>query len=129
MGNEIGAIRELSELVGDLSGVRIAQNKPVVGEENFTRESGIGVNLVVEKPLAMFATDPALTGRKGKIVLGKKSGKLSVQYKLEELGLGIQDDAEAAAALAAVKSLGNEKRGLVSDAEFAGIVNSVRGGK
>lgn len=129
MGNEIGAIRELSELVGDLSGVRIAQNKPVVGEENFTRESGIGVNLVVEKPLAMFATDPALTGRKGKIVLGKKSGKLSVQYKLEELGLGILDDAEAAAALAAVKSLGNEKRGLVSDAEFAGIVNSVRGGK
>jgi methanogen homocitrate synthase len=119
---DIGALKELSALVESLSGVKIAQNKPVVGEENFTRESGIGVNLVVENPLAMFATHPQITGRKGKIVLGKKSGKPSIVYKLKELGLGELSDEAMAEVLAEVKRRGNETRGLLSDAEFSAIV-------
>ena len=104
----------------------VARNKPVVGEENFTRESGIGVNLVVESPLAMFAVHPGLVGRQGKVVLGKKSGKLSVAYKLAELGLGELDDELCGAVLAEVKELGNEKRGLVTDTEFRTIVERAR---
>ncbi|HWR12403.1 MAG TPA: hypothetical protein VN445_11305 [Rectinemataceae bacterium] len=125
-GCDLGAITPLSILVSELSGVPVAQNKPVVGEGNYTRESGIGANLVVEQPLAMFATHPALTGRKGKIVLGKKSGKPSIQYKLGELELGDLDDEQTAAVLAEVKRQGNEKRGLVSDDEFMTIVASIR---
>ncbi|MDP2790936.1 MAG: hypothetical protein Q8O15_04160, partial [Rectinemataceae bacterium] len=128
-GCDITALNDLSALVAELSGVRLPQNKPIVGEENYTRESGIGVNLVVEEPLAMFATHPALTGRKGKIVLGKKSGKPSVTYKLGELGLGSLDDAQSTAVLLDVKNLGNEKRGLVTDEEFRAIVRRVREGK
>ncbi|PKL07791.1 MAG: 2-isopropylmalate synthase [Spirochaetae bacterium HGW-Spirochaetae-7] len=124
----ITALKDLSALVADLSGIPVARNKPVVGEENFTRESGIGVNLVVENPLVMFAVHPDLVGRKGKVVLGKKSGKLSVNYKLEELGLGALDDEQGAAVLSAVKDLGNHKRGLVDDDEFRAIVGRVRAG-
>jgi len=120
-GRNIAALPALSELVSRLSGIPVARNKPVVGEENYTRESGIGVNLVVEKPLAMFATHPSLLGRKGKVVLGKKSGKLSITYKLAELGLPPADEAHAGAILEEVKRLGNEKRGLVDDAEFRSI--------
>lgn len=128
-GCDLSAISPLCELVAELSGIPLARNKPVMGEENFTRESGIGVNLVVEKPLAMFATHPGLTGRKGKIVLGKKSGKPSIVYKLAELGLGGLDEAESAAVLAEVKRLGNEKRSLIGDEEFRAIVTRVRAGK
>ena len=128
-GCDIGAIKDLSKLVEELSGIRVAQNKPVVGEENFTRESGIGVNLVVEQPLAMFATHPALTGRKGKIVLGKKSGKPSIVYKLKELGLGDLDEGQIAAVLNEVKKQGNERRGLVSDSEFSAMVAAIRDAK
>ena len=120
-GRNIAALPALSELVSRLSGIPVARNKPVVGEENYTRESGIGVNLVVEKPLAMFATHPSLLGRKGKVVLGKKSGKLSITYKLAELGLPPAAEAHAGAILEEVKRLGNEKRGLVDDAEFRSI--------
>ncbi|OHD20814.1 MAG: 2-isopropylmalate synthase [Spirochaetes bacterium GWB1_59_5] len=127
-GRNIAALKDLSALVADLSGIPIARNKPVVGEENFTRESGIGVNLVVENPLAMFAIHPSIVGRKGRVVLGKKSGKLSINYKLAELGLGELDDEKNSAVLGAVKNLGNEKRGLVTDEEFCVIVNRVRGG-
>jgi methanogen homocitrate synthase len=128
-GCRFEAISELCSLVEELSGIPVARNKPVVGEGNFTRESGIGINFVMEQPLVMFATHPALTGRKGKIVLGKKSGKPSIVYMLKELGLGGLEDAQIDAALTAVKKLGNEKRGLVSPEEFTTIVGAVRGGK
>jgi methanogen homocitrate synthase len=117
-GYDIGALKDLSALVAEKSGLAVPRNKPVVGEENFTRESGIGVNLVVENPLAMFAVHPGFVGRKGKVVLGKKSGKLSITYKLAELGLGEADDETVSALLAAVKDAGNSKRGLVDDDEF-----------
>ncbi|MBN1242632.1 MAG: hypothetical protein JXA15_08000 [Spirochaetales bacterium] len=126
---DYAALAELSTLVASLSGIPLARNKPVVGEGNYTRESGIGANLVVEDPLAMFATHPALFGRKGSVVLGKKSGKPSVAFKLSELGLGELDEAAAAELLARVKALGNETRRLVSDAEFRELVAAVRSGR
>lgn len=125
-GCDLAALLPLSALVEELSGVPIARNKPVVGEGNYTRESGIGVNLVVENPLVMFATHPALTGRRGKIVLGKKSGKPSISYKLRELGLDELDEPGLELVLAEVKRLGNERRGLVSDEEFGAIVERFR---
>ena len=77
----------------------------------------------------MFAVHPALMGRKGKVVLGKKSGKLSVNYKLDELGLGTLEDEQGAAVLSTVKELGNRKRGLVTDDEFREIVQGIHHGK
>ena len=128
-GCDLAAVAELSALVEELSGVGLARNKPVVGEGNYTRESGIGVNFVVENPLVMFATHPGLTGRKGSIVLGKKSGKSSVAFKLRELGLGEVDEAGIEVLLAEVKRLGSEKRRLVTDAEFAALVAAFRAGR
>lgn len=116
---------ELGALVSRITGVPIAANKPILGSKNFTRESGIGVDLVVREPLAMFGTHPALTGRAGDVVLGKKSGKASITYTLEKLGLPVPDDAAVNEMLARVKSAGIAKRGLVSDDEFRAIVESV----
>ena len=120
---------ELGELVRRLSGVNIAVNKPILGERNFTRESGIGVDLVVKEPLAMFGTHPALTGRSGEVVLGKKSGKASITYNLERMGIGDADDEAVGEILRRVKEKGMEKRGLVDDGEFREIVDGVLAAK
>ena len=116
---------ELGELVSRISRFPIAANKPILGDRNFTRESGIGVDLVVKEPLAMFGTHPALTGRKGEVVLGKKSGKLSITYNLEKLGITDADDDAIGEMLKRVKDKGIEKRGLLTDEEFREIVDSV----
>ena len=116
---------ELGELLADITGIPYALNKPILGERNFTRESGIGVNLVVEKPLAMFGTHPALTGRTGDIVLGKKSGKASITYKLDELAIeGVSED-QIAELLAEVKKAGIAKKGILTDNEFKKILAGV----
>ena len=115
-------IGQLCKLVRDLSGIQPANNKPVIGEENYTRESGIGVDLVVKNPLAMFATTPQLFGREGKVVLGKKSGKASITYTLEKLGIRNVSDEAVADILKEVKARGTEKRALLSMDEFREIV-------
>jgi isopropylmalate/homocitrate/citramalate synthase len=115
-------IGELSRLVRDLSGVQYATNKPIIGEGNYTRESGIGVDLVMKNPLAMFATAPQLFGREGKVVLGKKSGKASITYTLERLGIKNASDQAVTEILKEVKARGTEKRALLSIDEFKEIV-------
>ena len=121
----LAKLPELGELVSRISRFPIAANKPILGDRNFTRESGIGVDLVVKEPLAMFGTHPSLTGRKGEVVLGKKSGKLSITYNLEKLGIADADDEAVAEMLKRVKDKGIEKRGLLTDEEFREIVDSV----
>ena len=122
---DLAKLPELGQLLADLSRIPYANNKPIFGSRNFTRESGIGVNLVLEEPLAMFGTHPALTGRSGDIVLGKKSGKASIAYKLDELGIEGVGEEQAAELLAQVKQAGIAKRGLITDDEFRSILDGV----
>ncbi len=122
---ELAKLPELGALLADITGIPYALNKPILGERNFTRESGIGVNLVVEKPLAMFGTHPALTGRTGDIVLGKKSGKASITYKLDELGIEGVSDEQITELLAEVKKAGIAKKGILTDDEFRRILADV----
>ena len=126
---DLGRLPELGDLIRRISNVNIALNKPILGERNFTRESGIGVDLVVKEPLAMFGTHPALTGRSGEVVLGKKSGKASITYCLEQMGrTGVSDD-EVTEMLRQVKDKGTKKRGLLDEAEFKEIVDGVLAGR
>ena len=46
---QLEKLPELGELVSRISGFATAVNKPILGERNFTRESGIGVDLVVKE--------------------------------------------------------------------------------
>ncbi len=124
-GYRLDKLPELGALLSQKANIPIARNKPVLGGGNFTRESGIGINFVMHDPLVMFGTHPALTGRAGEVVLGKKSGKASITYKLEELGLGEADDDAVAEILDEVKQAGIKKRDILTDDEFRAIAKPV----
>ncbi len=126
LGYRLDKLPELGAMLSELSNVPIARNKPVLGHGNFIRESGIGIQYVMHDPLVMFGTHPALTGRSGEVVLGKKSGKASIVYKMGELGLGDLADDQAAEVLTRVKAKGIEKRDMLNDEEFRSIVSEVR---
>jgi len=115
----------LSKRVAEISEVNLSRNKPIVGEGNYMRESAIGADLVIKKPLAMFAVDPALLGRESQVALGKKSGKLSVEYMLEKLGIKGVSEGAVKEILKEVKLLGTQKRGLLTEEEFVSIVKKV----
>ncbi len=127
-GYRFDKLPELGELLSQRANVPIARNKPVLGYGNFIRESGIGIQYVMNDPLVMFGTHPAFTGRSGEVVLGKKSSKASVVYKMGELGLGEITDDQSAEILTRVKQKGIEKRDTLTDGEFTRIVDDVRAG-
>ena len=121
----VGLLPEICAKTAEIAGVPYSANKPIAGIRNYTRESGIGVDLVMKEPLAMFATDPRLFGRTGDIVLGKKSGKASITYFLDKLGIEASDE-QIAAMLERVKAVGQEKRGLLTEEEFLTIVQQTK---
>ena len=120
---KLDKLLEICQMVEKISGVPLAENKPIAGKRNYTRESGIGVDLVLKEPLAMFATDPRYFGREGDIVLGKKSGKTSVEYYLEKMNIKLPDEI-VGQILEQVKEQGTKKRGLLTMEEFKAIVES-----
>lgn len=122
---KLDKIMDLCRMVEEISGVKLAYNKPISGSRNYVRESGIGIDLVLKNPLAMFATDPKHFGRTGEIVLGKKSGKASVDYYLDKLGIEVREQA-IEGILDQVKKLGTEKKGLVTEEEFLRIVETYK---
>ncbi len=108
--------RALGERVRELSGYELEPWKPVTGENLFRRESG-AVASQFHDPEAIEPYSSELVAVERSIVLGKKSGLDSIRIKAEALGLDVPEERRAAL-LAAVKKLGTEKRGLVTDDEF-----------
>jgi isopropylmalate/homocitrate/citramalate synthase len=110
-------------MVRDLGGYELEPWKSVVGENLFVRESG-AVAAQFHDPPAIEPFSATLVGARRGIVLGKKSGLDSIRIKADELGLDVPEE-QRAAVLDAVKKLGTEKRGLVTDDEFRSIVRTV----
>ena len=71
-------------------------------------------------PPAIEPYSSDLVGAERGIVLGKKSGLDSIRIKADELGLDVPEERRAEL-LAAVKKLGAQKRGLVTDDEFRAL--------
>jgi isopropylmalate/homocitrate/citramalate synthase len=113
---DLARARELSARVRELSGYELEPWKPLVGENLFRRESG-AVASQFHDPPAIEPYSSELVGAERSIVLGKKSGIDSIRIKAEELGLDLSEERQREL-LEAVKRVGAEKRGLVTDDEF-----------
>ena len=113
---DLARVRELGERVRELAGYELEPWKPLVGENLFRRESG-AVASQFHDPPSIEPYSSELVGAERSIVLGKKSGIDSIRIKCEELGLDLSEEAQRKL-LEAVKRLGAEKRGLVSDDEL-----------
>ena len=117
---DLAQIREVSALVRSLGGYELEPWKSVVGENLFVRESG-AVAAQFHDPPSIEPFSSTLVGAERRIVLGKKSGIDSIRIKAEELGLDVREE-RLPALLDAVKKLGTENRGLVTDDEFRALV-------
>jgi len=122
----------LSKLVEETSRVKMPPQKPIVGSGAFTVESGIiaGWWNRLEKmgsPLEMLPFKPELVGQKEvRIGLGKKSGRDSIIYKLNKLGMSVPES-KLDEILSLVKLRAEDKKQLLTDDEFISIVKEVSG--
>jgi isopropylmalate/homocitrate/citramalate synthase len=118
---DLGRARVLADRVRELSGYALEPWKPLVGENLFRRESGAVASQFHDPPSIEPYSSELVAADRG-IVLGKKSGIDSIRIKCEELGLDVPPE-EQRRLLEAVKKLGTDKRGLVTDDEFRQLVS------
>jgi homocitrate synthase NifV len=107
----------LSERVARASGRPVPWQKSVVGEGVFTHEAGIHVDGLFKDPANYQGYDPAVVGRKHRIVLGKHSGERSVSRVLATLGC-VVDDEGARCVLERVRGFVAAAKRVPSDAEL-----------
>lgn len=112
---------ETSRLVKNLTKMPVAPNKPLVGDNAFTHESGMHVHGTLADPTLYEPFDPSKIGRKRRIAFGKHTGKSSVKMALDDLKIEANEE-QIRTILAKVKELGDKGK-LVTDADFQAIVD------
>ena len=120
-------IVETSKLVERFTGMRILPNKPIVGDNAFSHESGIHAHGVIKnsETFEPGIMTPEMVGHKRMIVLGKHAGRHSVKQKLGEIGI-IAAPQQLDEVLLRVKELGSKGK-KVTDGDLYTIAQVVIG--
>jgi isopropylmalate/homocitrate/citramalate synthase len=119
----------LARLVEQLSGHKVASNRPVVGEQLFQIESGIIAswwqNCGKDHPTELFPFHWDVVGQPpAKVVLGKGSGIDSIKAALKGIGVDATEE-EAMQVVMGVKEHSLGTKALLTDAEFRSVVAKV----
>lgn len=80
-------LNEVSRIVEGYSGIAVAPNQPIVGENVFTQVAGVHADGDNKHNLYCNELVPERFGRKREYALGKNSGKANIEKNLQELGL------------------------------------------
>ncbi len=108
----------LSRMVENFSGKRVSENAPVVGADVFTQTSGIHADGDRKGGLYQSRLSPERFDRERTYALGKMSGKASLKKNLEELGIHLSPE-DQAAVLQRIVKLGDSKATItVEDLPF-----------
>jgi len=108
-------IYRTSKLVSNLTGMVIAPNKAVVGQNAFAHESGIHQDGVLKERSTYEIMSPELVGlSRSNLVLGKHSGRHAFKDRLSALGYNLKDD-ELNRAFLDFKEIADKKKTVTDD--------------
>jgi len=130
VGIDYSKMNELSQLVQDLSGVRVLPGRAFIGEDAYTIESGIVTgwykNVYEKEPTILFPVRPEFVGHESpRIVMGKKSGLESIAIWSEKLGIELNED-QTMAVLMEVKLRSHDLKRVLTENEFQQIAEKVK---
>jgi isopropylmalate/homocitrate/citramalate synthase len=114
-------IADVAERVSQRAGVAWQPHKAVVGSNAFSHETGMVVAGVLIDPFTAEPYVPELVGRTRTIVLGKKSGRAAIEFKLREAGVELPD-AQVQTILEQVKTRSIEIGRAITSEEFTEIL-------
>ncbi len=126
VGVDLTLLPRILELLSEMTPVKIAVNKAVLGSRIFTVESGVHADGLIKNPTIYEPYPPQSVGKERSIVLGKHSGRCSIRIKAGEQGVEISDK-KAGLLLEKVRTRSIEERRGVSEAEFLLFLKEVAG--
>ena len=114
---------EISRLVEGYSGIAIAPNQPIVGENVFTQVAGVHADGDNKDNLYCNNLVPERFGRKREYALGKNSGRANIAKNLELLGLELTPE-QTRRVTQRITELGDRKE-IVTQEDLPFIVSDV----
>ena len=126
MGMKTEGLVKLSKTIQEISRVDVHAYKPVVGDQSFSYEAGIAVMFSKRFTEANYLQGalpylPEMVGNEFNIVVGKKSGKHSIEWKAKDLGIPLkQGDVDKI--LDKVKQESIRKKSAINDEELKRIM-------
>lgn len=114
---------DVSRLVEECSGIAVAPNQPIVGENVFTQVAGVHADGDHKDSLYCNALIPERFGRKREYALGKNSGKANIELNLQELGMELTPE-QMSKVTKRITELGDRKE-IVTQDDLPYIVNDV----
>ena len=89
---EMNQLTSLSDLVQEISGVKMPPHKPLTGENVTAHSSGIHQHGVLVNPKTYEFYPPRLMGQKRKVYIDELGGRHGIMYVAKELGLKISEE-------------------------------------
>lgn len=86
-GIKIEKVYQVSKRIEELTGIPLATQKPLVGTNAYSHESGIHTHGVLKHTLTYEPIHPEMIGRGREFVFGKHTGTTSVEEKLKDRGV------------------------------------------
>ena len=133
-GIRLDRIYPTAQLISEIVKIPIPMNKPIIGDNEFTFESGMVIDMLLrmaktERPFSIMAFSPEVVGRKGyRTIFGKMSGGASVRHGLEKLGLSATKE-QVAQIVEGVKREAIVRKWSIPDDVFERIAREVLEGK
>jgi isopropylmalate/homocitrate/citramalate synthase len=125
LGIDLAGLTAVSTLVEAASGVRLQPHKAVVGRNAFAHESGLVVAGLLRDPFTAEAYAPELVGQRRRIVVGKTSGRASLEAKVRELvGGDPPDNLDLDALLVDVKAAAIDAGRSLEDDELRALMTT-----
>ena len=116
-------LNDISRLVESYSGIAVAPNQPIIGDNVFTQVAGVHAD--GDKKDRLYENDlvPERFGRKREYALGKTSGKANIAKNLEDLGLELTPEQQRRVTQR-ITELGDKKE-IVTQEDLPFIVSDV----
>jgi len=116
-------LNDISRMVESFSGISVAPNQPIVGENVFTQVAGVHADGDNKDKLYYNELIPERFGRKREYALGKNSGRANIARNLEELGLELTSE-QTRRVTERITELGDKKE-IVTQEDLPYIVSDV----
>lgn len=116
-------LNDISRLVEGYSGIAVAANQPIIGENVFTQVAGVHADGDNKDNLYCNDLAPERFGRRREYALGKTSGRANIAKNLEELGLELTPE-QTRRVTERITELGDKKE-IVTQEDLPFIVSDV----
>ena len=107
-------LNDISRLVESYSGIAVAPNQPIIGDNVFTQVAGVHADGDKKNGLYQNELVPERFGRRREYALGKNSGKANIAKNLEELGLELTPE-QTRRVTQRITELGDKKERVTID--------------